>query len=328
MLTTTLLLSLLAPPQRADTGQVLFGKWCGSCHGADGRGGSKTMTRLEVPAADLAACANSTAETEERWVGIVRNGGSAYGLSIDMPAFGENATAEQIRAVVRYARGFCADRRWPPGELNFPRAFLAEKAFPENELVLTEHAREQELIYERRFGPSMQIEAVARSVFDGGSVFGGVTGAFKYNVYHNLDRRLIASLGAEATLPIGRQDLWEGETYLAFGARPGAVVMQGEAIATWEEGTGFAGFTVNLGLGHGVGRFAPQLERAWTIPHGGSGQTLALVPQLWFRLSRLGHVAGSLGVELPAAGPQPRGGPKLIAFLLWDFGDAPLNRGW
>jgi mono/diheme cytochrome c family protein len=325
---TLLLLAALPWSQAADTGQVLFGKWCGSCHGADGRGVSKTMTKLEVPAADLASCANSTSETEAYWVGIVANGGSAFGLSIDMPAFGENATTEQIRAIVRYARSLCTDRRWPPGELNFPRAFLAEKAFPENELVLTEDDREQELIYERRFGPRVQIEAVARSLLDGGNVFGGVTGAFKYNVYHNLEHRLIASLGTEVTPPIGRQDLWEGETYLAFGAQPGSVALQGEAIATWQESTGFAAFTLNLGLGHRVGRFVPQLEGAWTVPRGGTGETLALVPQLWFRLSRLGHVAGSLGVEVPAAGPQPRGNSKLVAFLLWDFGDAPLNRGW
>ena len=44
-------------------------------------------------------------------------------------------------------------------------------------------------------------------------------------------------------------------------------------------------------------------------------------------MPRLGHVAGSLGAELPATGPEPRH-PRLIAFLLWDFGDAPLSRGW
>src|SRR2546427_5987928 len=149
MLTTTLLLVALALQAPADTGRMLYGAWCSSCHGADGRGVSKLMTKLEVPAADLAACANSTAETEERWVRTVRDGGAALGLSVDMPAFGENASLEQIRAIVRYTRSLCTERAWPPGELNFPRAFLSEKAFPENELVLVEHAREQEIIYEK-----------------------------------------------------------------------------------------------------------------------------------------------------------------------------------
>jgi hypothetical protein len=38
-------------------------------------------------------------------------------------------------------------------------------------------------------------------------------------------------------------------------------------------------------------------------------------------------VAGSVGVELPAAGPEPRH-PRLTASLLWDYGDAGLLRGW
>jgi len=54
---------------------------------------------------------------------------------------------------------------------------------------------------------------------------------------------------------------------------------------------------------------------------------LSFYPQVWVRLSRLGHVAASLGAELPAVGPEPRH-PRVIAFVLWDFGDAPLFRGW
>jgi hypothetical protein len=70
----------------------------------------------------------SSAETEERWVAIVRDGGAAFGLSLDMPAFGEAATPEQLVALVRYIRSFCRERGWPPGELNFPRPTFAEKA--------------------------------------------------------------------------------------------------------------------------------------------------------------------------------------------------------
>src|SRR5262245_31885822 len=194
------------------------------------------MTRLAVPAADLASCPNSSSETEEQWVGIVRAGGAAYGLSMDMPAFGEAAADDQLTAIIRYVRGLCADRAWPPGELNFPRAYLAEKAFPENELVLVAHDREQELIYERRFGPRVQIEAEARSVFDGGSVFDGATGALKYNVWHRTAPLAIATLGAELTPPVGRQADWEFEPYVAFGASPdGSVAIQGQVVGTIED---------------------------------------------------------------------------------------------
>src|SRR2546430_6398503 len=45
---------------------------------------------------------------------------------------------------------------------------------------------------------------------------------------------------------------------------------------------------------------------------------LSLYPQLWMRLSRLGHVAASVGAEVRAVGPEPRR-PRLIAFVLWDY---------
>src|SRR3989454_765678 len=177
------------PPPPPDSGAALFQAWCKSCHGADGRGVPSAAARLEVPPADLKDCKGSTAETEDRWVGIVSQGGAAFGLSLDMPAFGEAGTPAQIRAVVRYARSLCGDSGWPPGELNFPRSFLVEKAFPENEWVVTEAGRGQALIYERRFGKRLQVEGEARTVFDSlRRPFDGVTASLKYNVWHSLER--------------------------------------------------------------------------------------------------------------------------------------------
>lgn len=312
----------------SDSGSALFAAWCKSCHGADGRGTPAASTRLEVPPADLQECKGSTAETEDRWVNIVTQGGAAFGLSLDMPAFGEAGTPAQIRAVVRYARSLCGELGWPPGELNFPRAFLVEKAYPEDEVVITDQARGQEYIYEHRLGKRFQLEASARTALDGQPrAFDRVTGALKYNLWHSLERRALVSLGLEATPPLGRQDVWEVEPFLAFGADPGRVlVVQGEVVATWEEGGGFGGMSYRLGAGHELGRFVPMLEAGWTVPTSGE-RALSFYPQVWIRLSRLGHVAGSLGAELPATGPEPRH-PRLIGFVLWDFGDAPLLRGW
>ncbi|HEY6157399.1 MAG TPA: cytochrome c [Gemmatimonadales bacterium] len=323
-----MMLVLIAVVQApSDSGAALFAAWCKSCHGAAGRGTPAATTRLEVPPADLHECKGSTAETEDRWVNIVTQGGAAFGLSLDMPAFGEAGTSAQIRAVVRYARSLCGELGWPPGELNFPRAFLVEKAYPEDEVVVTDQARGQEYIYEHRLGKRFQLEASARTVLDGQPrAFDGVTGALKYNLWHSLERRALVSLGLEATPPLGRQDAWEVEPFLAFGANPGrALVVQGEVVATWED-DGFDGMSYRLGAGHELGRFVPMLEAGWTVPTTGE-RSLAFYPQVWIQLSRLGHVAGSLGAELPATGPEPRH-PRLIAFVLWDFGDAPLFRGW
>src|SRR6058998_1997699 len=279
-------------------GAALYQAWCSKCHGADGRGKAAATARLAVPPADLQECKASTAEPEARWIGIVTHGGAAFGLSLDMPAFGEAGTPAQVRAVVRYARSLCGELGWPPGELNFPRPFLVEKAFPENEWVVTAAGRQQAVAYERRFGKRLQLEGEARTAFDSlDQPFDGVTASVKYNLWHSLERRALASLGLEATPPLGRQDNWEIEPFLAFGAQPGRVLfVQGE------------------------------IEAGWTVPLGGE-RTLALYPQMWVQLSRLGHVAASLGAELPAVGPEPRR-PRLIAFVLWDYGDTPLLHGW
>jgi hypothetical protein len=313
----------------ADSGPAaLYQAWCSKCHGTDGRGRAAASTRLAVPPADLQECKASTAEPEARWIGIVTQGGAAFGLSLDMPAFGEAGTPEQIRAVVRYARSLCGESGWPPGELNFPRPFLVEKAFPENEWVVTEAGRGQALIYERRFGKRLQIEGEARTVFDSvDRPVDGVTASLKYNVWHSLERRALASMGVEATPPLGRQEKWEIEPFLSFGARPGrALVLQGQVVASWEEAAGVTALSYRLGVGHEVGRVVPMLEAGWTVPRQGE-HALSLYPQLWVRLSRLGHVAASVGALVPAVGPEPRH-PRLIAFVLWDYGDAPLLHGW
>ncbi|MSR07271.1 MAG: cytochrome c [Gemmatimonadetes bacterium] len=324
MFVSVVLFAALANPAPADTGAVLYAKWCSSCHGADGRGVSKTMTRLEVPAADLANCRISSAEPEEQWTGIVRDGGEAYGLSLDMPSFGDGASADQITWVVRYLKSLCTDPAWPPGELNFPRAVYSEKAFPENEVVLVAEGREQSLIYERRIGPRFQLEGVVRTVLDGGDVFGGITAAAKYNLWHSLPRLMIASVGLELTPALGRQAEWEIEPFLSFGANPGGVTpVQAEVLATIEDG--FAGATVNFGAGREIGRFVPMLEASWAIPRVGP-QELTLAPQLWVQLSRLGHVAASIGIEVPVAGPSRDA--RLVAFVLWDFADGALTAGW
>src|SRR5437764_442603 len=131
-----------------------------------------------------------------------------------MPAFGEAGTPAQIRAVVRYARSLCGELGWPPGELNFPRAFLVEKAYPEDEVVIADLARGQEYIYEHRLGKRFQVEASARTALDGQpSALDGVAAALKYNVWHSLERRALVSVGLEATPPLGRQDAWEAEPF-------------------------------------------------------------------------------------------------------------------
>ncbi len=316
---------LLAIQTPADSGAVLYAGWCARCHGADARGTPAASVRTDVPPADLASCLVSTAETEDQWIGIVTRGGAAFGLSLDMPAYGDGATAEQIRTVVRYVRSLCRERGWPPGELNFPRPFLVEKAFPESEVIVAAHGSAQDLIYERRIGRRAQVEGVFSTVFDSlDRPFDGVTVALKYNLWHSLERRALASVGLEATPALGRRDRWELEPFAAAGIERSGVVLQGEVLGGWEEAEGLSGASVRLGAGWEMGRFVPMLEARWDLPRDAE-QQLAFYPQVWFQLSRLGHIAASVGTELPATEPRRA---KLAAFLLWDFADGPLFRGW
>jgi hypothetical protein len=174
----------------------------------------------------------------------------------------------------------------------------------------------------------LQLEASARSAFDGlRNSFVGVTSALKFNAWHSIERSALASVGLEVTPPLGRHTLWEVEPFFAFAASPApALVVQGEIVTTWEEAAGVTAWSYRLGMGRELGRVVPMVEAGWAVPVAAE-HTLSFYPQLWFRLSRLGHVAASLGAELPAVGPEPRH-PRLIAFVLWDYGDGPLLRGW
>jgi len=318
-MTPILLATLAALTQVPDSGDSLYSAWCSRCHGADARGTPAASVRTDVPPADLASCSVNTAETEDQWVGVVTRGGSAFGLSLDMPAYAEAGTPEQIRMVVRYVRSLCRERGWPPGELNFPRGFLIEKAYPENEVIVVAQGRRQVFILERRAGRRLQFEAAVEA-------FDHATAAIKYNVWHSLERRALASVGLEASPPLGRRDRWELEPFVAFGFERPDFIVQGEALAGWEEAEGVAGGSVRLGVGRDMDRFVPMVEAGWDWARGSPG-ILTVHPQTWIRLSRLGHVAGSVGAAIPVNGPE-RGQVTLTAFLLWDFGDGPLLKGW
>src|SRR2546425_12358168 len=116
--------------QSPDSGAVLYHAWCAACHGQDARGTPAASVRTTVRPADLASCAASTPETAAQWRGIVSRGGAAYGLSLDMPAFGEAATPEQIGWGVHHLRSLCDDDAWPERELTLPRALPAPNAVP------------------------------------------------------------------------------------------------------------------------------------------------------------------------------------------------------
>ncbi len=121
---------------QARTGEAIYRDACLTCHGDDGTGGPpERLGNVDPP--DFSDCAFATAEPDPDWQAVVHQGGPVRALDRHMPAFGDALSADEIALVVSHLRTFCAEPRWPRGDLNLPRAFFTEKAFPENETVWT-----------------------------------------------------------------------------------------------------------------------------------------------------------------------------------------------
>ena len=149
------------------TGKEIYQAACIACHGPEGRGMPQTTSGFDRPDTfpDFTDCKSTAREPNNDWRAIIHDGGRARGFSEIMPSFAEALTANQIDTVIRYLRGFCREPAWLRGELNLPRAFFTDKAFPEDEALVTTILNTQgppeianAIIYERRFASRNQIE--------------------------------------------------------------------------------------------------------------------------------------------------------------------------
>src|SRR5580700_8796340 len=124
----------------AENGAKVYKGGCIACHGSEGKGAPMASTVFLRPDTfpDFTDCAGTTPEPDGNWKAAIVHGGPSRGLSQIMPAFGDLLTDDQINDVIAYMRGFCRNvHRDPLGELNLPRALVTEKAFPENEIVVS-----------------------------------------------------------------------------------------------------------------------------------------------------------------------------------------------
>src|SRR6266446_5703500 len=213
--------ALLAQPGssklKLDTGQEIFQAGCVSCHGLDGKGQSENIAGFERPSTfpDFTDCPTSTPEPDVQWRAIITNGGPARGFSQIMPSFKDLLTAEQIDKVLGYLRTLCSEPAWPLGDLNLPRALVTEKAFPEDETVISSSFNvhgapgvTNTVFYEKRIGASGQIEAAFPYSFvhDTGawvSGFGDITRGYKRKLFHSMRTGSIFSAAGEITVPTG-----------------------------------------------------------------------------------------------------------------------------
>jgi len=336
------------------TGEDIYRAACLTCHGADGTGGAKEALGSVSPP-DFTDCAFATAEQDGDWHAVVHEGGPIRGLDHHMPSFGDALPMDQIELAVSHVRTFCKEPAWPRGDLNFPRAFFTEKAFPENEYVWTtamtgsqDRAISNELVYERRIGPRNQIEIVVPIDFqpgpDGGRVrgLGDLAFAFRRTFYASMASGSIGAAGMEIALPTGKEELGLGngftiyEPFAMWGQmlpRNSFLQLHGgvevpsdstkgatEAYLRTAIGTTFA---QNRGFGR---QWSPQIEVLWARPEGGTSEW-DLVPQLQITLSKIQHVVVSVGARIPVNEREERRTQGLV-YLLWDWFDGGFFKYW
>jgi len=340
-----------SPPGR--TGAQIYASACAACHGADGRGAPSSLTGLEVAVPDFTDCAFATPEPDADWLAVSHLGGPERVFDRRMPAFGEALAAEELQRTVDHVRTFCTSRAWPRGELNLPRALVTEKAFPENEAVLTVTATGDavgnEFLYEKRLGPRSQIEVVVPVDFaqqeSGGwkQGLGDAAFALKHALYHSHERGSIISVAGEVVFATGKEDLGLGkgvtvfEPFVSFGqVLPADSFVQAQAgfeLPTDRDAAENEAFwRVALGKTFTRGRWG----RAWSpmVELLGSralvsGETTHwdLVPQMQVTLSRRQHIMMNAGVRFPLNDREGRD-TRFMVYLLWDWFDGGLFEGW
>jgi mono/diheme cytochrome c family protein len=339
------------------SGEQIYRAACAACHGPDGRGNPRTQVGFDTPLPDFTDCEFATPEAEADWFAIVRNGGPVRAFARRMPAFGGALADDEILRVVGYLRGMCGDRRWPPGDLNLPRALLTEKAYPENEALFVVSASRSDgasvspaVVYERRLGARSQWEVVLPVSLqhgDGDAAWtrgiGDLAFAFKHVVFHDGGRGSIVSLGGELALPTGRRSTGAGngtlvfEPFLSAGqAIGGNGFLQAHAGIELPGDTAKAAREAFLRLALGRTFFEGGFHREWSPIveliaarpiESGARAEWDVVPQLQVSLSRRHHVLVNAGVQLPIANREGRG-RSFHAYLLWDWFDGGFFSGW
>jgi len=281
-----------------------------------------------------------------------------------MPAFGEALTEDQLLRALSHVRTFCADKRWPRGELNLPLALFTEKAFPEDEVVwrtgvAAEGAGEvaNRFVFEKRLGARHQLEVIVPTAWregvadpePGGSSsshwsggLGDVAVGAKRVLFHSLERGSILSLAGEVILPTGDEEEGFGkgvtifEPFVAYGQilpRDAFLQFQGGLELPLESDLTEEAFW-RLALGRtwsvgGWGRAVSPMVELLGARELASGEDVLwdAVPQAQVTLSTRQHVRANLGLRIPLNQTADRD-TQVVVYLLWDWFDGSLLDGW
>ncbi|MEO7004593.1 MAG: cytochrome c [Acidobacteriaceae bacterium] len=346
-------------PPNAANGERIYRGGCIACHGSTGTGAPHTSTEFKRPDTfpDFTRCGQTTPEPNSAWKAVIVHGGRARGFSEIMPAFGDLLTDVEINDVIAYMREFCRNTgHYPRGELNLPRALVTEKAFPENELVISTAANATgapayttDVIHEQTFAGRNQIEVdvpvnYADQNHSWTSGVGDITFGLKREIFSSLHTGSILSLQGGVLLPTGdstRQfgagtmqfepfaafdQLFKENTFLQFQLGADLPVDTGTTPRSmfWRSVVGQA-----IAPDRGLGRlFVPMVEilgaRDFTR---GASNDWDVLPEMQVTVSRRQHVRAAVGVKEPFTNTGTRP-PQVMFYLLWDWADGKFWEGW
>ena len=341
-----------------ETGEQIYKAGCVACHGQDGKGTPTTISAFEKPDSfpDFSRCDQTTAEMDNDYRAVITNGGRYRGFSQIMPSFGKALTPDQINKVVAYLRQFCHESGWPRAELNLPRALVTEKAYPEDEEVISTavNARgapgvQTHIIHEQRFGQKNQIEVDVPIMFqDQSHVWHGGVGdatlGIKRVLFSSLPRGSILAVQGSVLVPSGNRARGFGsgtttfETFAAydqlfktntfFQTQFGADLPRHSNIAPQSIFFNTAIGQI-IGADHGLGRaWTPMMEFIADRDLVDLAKTnWDVLPQLQVTLSHRQHIPGDVGVRVPVTNTSGRA-VQIGFYLLWDWQDGKLNEGW
>ncbi|HEV2395624.1 MAG TPA: cytochrome c [Candidatus Sulfotelmatobacter sp.] len=270
--------------------------------------------------------------------------------------FGEALSTNDIDDLVAYLRTLCKGKHWPRGELNLPRALITEKAYPEDEEVLSTSVNVNaapgnttHIIHEQRFGENNQIEVDAPLEFQNQNHtwYGGVgdtTLAIKRVMYSNLDSGSILSLQGGFLLPVGNRAHGIGtgtgtfETFAAFDqlfrtdtfvqTQFGADLPFKTSLAP-QSLFFYSAIGQSIAANHGLGRlWTPMVEFLATRDlTTGASTEWDVVPEMQVTISHRQHIRADLGLQIPATNTAGRQ-TQIVFYILWDWQDGRLNEGW
>jgi hypothetical protein len=340
-------------PER--TGRQVYESTCIACHGPDGRGKANAELARVIALPDFSDCNFAVREPDSDWVAVVHGGGPARGFSPMMRSWASEFTLAEMKLAVEHLRTFCADDRWPRGELNLPRPLVTGKAFPEDEFVVsTTTAAEgagqvvSKFIYEKRIGPLNQVEIavpLASGEHGSGAWVGGlgdVALGYKRTLAHNVRRGHVVSASAEVVLPTGseRRGLGKGTTVFEPFLTYGQILRRESFVQTQ------AGFEIPASGDHeteafwraAVGRSFQQggFGRTWSpmieilggrAVESGARVDWDVVPQVQVTLNARQHIRVNGGVRMPVTDRGERS-TTVIFYLLWDWFDGGFLQGW